>query len=100
MCSDGQYKGELDVADHQPSSSCKPNSRSFLHSPSPHHSSPRSADENPTKITVLYRKLEIASKAELLDIFLAVSFSLLKVTAGTTHVQEVINIIPDSNFDA
>lgn len=73
---------------------------SVPYSRSPHLPSPCTNTENPRNITVFWTKLDTSSKVEFCNVSLAVSVYPLQVTAGSSHVQEVLGIICDAKLDA
>lgn len=54
----------------------------------------------PINITLFCMTFDTVSKAEHRNVSLAIYLSFLLVTVGTIHVQKVIDIVRDSNFDA
>lgn len=100
MCSDTQNKGKLKVVDSCFAYNCEQSSPSSLNRPSLHlhiltvnHATARTD-------TLSCKNIDTVSKSELFNVFLAVCSPLLEVTAVNIHVQEMLDINRNSNFDA
>lgn len=91
---------QFNVSDEQLANNCERNGRLMFHSASSHLLTTTITPLTTRTDTQPWVKPNSNFKTELSNLSLASSFSLLKVTACSIHVHEVIEIIHDSNFDA
>lgn len=100
MYSDTKNQHRLEFADQHHATVCKQNCPFFFHSSSSHRLLPRFSRANRRSSTIIFAELDTVSKAEPFNVSIVGALSLLHVTTGSMHVQEVLCTIHDCNFDA
>lgn len=90
----------MDITDQKHASNFEQKSSLFPRSPSFQPFTSAISTAALKTILSLARKLNTASKAKLIIVSLEAFLCLLQVKVWTIYVQEVLDIICDSNFDA
>lgn len=100
MCSRTESEGHLDASDQQQGSHFEQSSLFLPHKLSAYLTSSRISTAYPRNTTIAGTKLDTISKPVIANVSLTVFVSLLQVSDGTIHDQDVHDIIGGPNFDA